>query len=316
MRIGGLRHFLAISSAFIIVSGLWHSAWAEAGAPEEKKYPHPHAVHLHARGGETANLSAGEIDDWPEFVRSLRDTLRAPVSEKLFRLESRMLLAGIRPAMVTEDAKVSIISEFNRQIADESLMSRLGSDVTSSPGTKEWIATYRKSGSPEDLRWLNRSVLSDIFTQVPRKQRKGVELAQITCTTCHEISNDRQADAGANGSASSAIIERDVMDCFSSALTGERSMEECVEKANLLRGIKIKEPGPLKDVFQRSNPEDVNTFLVAVHPEDPYTFKPMLKKLVCLECHSKARKVDKVVGADGKIKDVPLFYGAGSRNHK
>jgi hypothetical protein len=314
MRIGGLRHFLAISSAFIIVSGLWHSAWAEAGAPEEKKYPHPHAVHLHARGGETANLSAGEIDDWPEFVRSLRDTLRAPISEKLFRLESRMLLVGIRPGMVTEDAKVSVISELNRQIADESLMSRLGSDVTSSPETKEWIAAYRKSGSPEDLRWLNRSVLSDILARVPRKQRKGVELAQITCTTCHEMSA-RQAGAVANGSAS-AISEREVMDCFSASMGGEKNLEECVEKAKVCRGFKIQGPGPLKNVIQRNNPEGAEGLLVAVHPEDPYTFKPMLKKLVCLECHSKARKVDKVVGADGKIKDIPLFYGAGSRNHK
>jgi hypothetical protein len=97
---------------------------------------------------------------------------------------------------------------------------------------------------------------------------------------------------------------------------GEKNLEECVQKARVLKGFKIQEPGPLKNVIQRNNPEGVEGLLVAVHPEDPYTFKPMLKKLVCLECHSKARKVDKVMGADGKIKDIPLFYGAGSRNNQ
>lgn len=37
-------------------------------------------------------------------------------------------------------------------------------------------------------------------------------------------------------------------------------------------------------------------FLEAVQPADPYTFKPLLKRLVCVDCH----------GPDSKVK---VFYG-------
>jgi hypothetical protein len=79
----------------------------------------------------------------------------------------------------------------------------------------------------------------------------------------------------------------------------------------------IEDPGPLKKFIQRSDTKGEIPFFVAVHPENPYTFKPLLKKLVCIECHSRERKVDKVMGHNGKVKDIPIFYGVGSEKpHK
>ncbi|MDA8088373.1 MAG: hypothetical protein M0Z75_16955 [Nitrospiraceae bacterium] len=70
--------------------------------------------------------------------------------------------------------------------------------------------------------------------------------------------------------------------------------------------------GPLKNVIQRSNPDGANQYLVAIHPENPYTFKPLLKRLVCVECHGSARKVSTFTDAKGRTGKIPLFYGKGA----
>ena len=88
-------------------------------------------------------------------------------------------------------------------------------------------------------------------------------------------------------------------------------MGECIEKANIVRKSKIEPYGPLKSYIQRDKPEEMNAYLIAMRPDVPYTFKPLLKRLVCVECHSKDRKVNKVTGRDGKTKEIPIFYGLG-----
>ena len=53
----------------------------------------------------------------------------------------------------------------------------------------------------------------------------------------------------------------------------------------------------------------------AVHPENPYTFKPLLKRLVCLDCHAPDRDVDKIQHADGKTHRIKFLYGDVEQTH-
>jgi TorA maturation chaperone TorD len=62
----------------------------------------------------------------------------------------------------------------------------------------------------------------------------------------------------------------------------------------------MKPDGVWKKYIQRKDTHGNPPYLEAVHPEDPYTFKPLLKRLVCRECH----------GPDSKIK---VLYGLSER---
>jgi hypothetical protein len=258
-----MRNLQMILRGLIIVLAVCASAWAQDNkAKQAKTYPDPHDLHLTLMRLRAADFSPAEIVNWPEFTRSLQAKLSSPGCQTLFDHEARLLISGIKPDRVSDDTKTAIIEELNKFLADELFMSRLAASVVFSQDTRAREMNYKRSRSPADLRWLNRNILSDIFPQIPRNQRKGAELTEITCSTCH--------------------------------------VEE------------VEPYGPLKNFIQRSNVEGLNAYLVAVHPEAPYTFKPLLKRLVCVECHGKEKKVDKVVGSAGETKAIPLFYGAGS----
>jgi hypothetical protein len=66
-------------------------------------------------------------------------------------------------------------------------------------------------------------------------------------------------------------------------------------------------------VIQRPLPEGDIPFHVAIRPADPYPFKPLLKRLVCTECHAHGRTVERIRGRQGEMKGIPIFYGAGFR---
>ena len=65
----------------------------------------------------------------------------------------------------------------------------------------------------------------------------------------------------------------------------------------------------LKKFIIRPNLHGNPVLIEAVHPEDPYTFKPLLKRLVCLDCHAPERDIDKIKHADGKSHRIKFFYG-------
>ena len=313
MRNKRLNHIVITGTIISIAAFLLYVPSARAEMPkwtdegvvtkQGKKYPNPHAVHLEALSQRTADFSTDEIKDWTGFLQTLRNKLNVlPLSP-----EAKITMSGFKYGALNSDEKAFIITEINRLIADEKMAVQLENIAAFSDQTKKLEAEYLKTKSEEDSKWLNRSIINDMFPQTVRVGKvKG--LKKMTCASCHEAwAKEEFKD----------INERVVMECFSKAISGEKGVDECIEKAELLKESKIKDPGPLKKFIQRSNTKGEIPFLVAVHPEDPYTFKPVLKRLVCIECHSRERKVDKVMGRDGKVKDITIFYGVGSEKpHK
>jgi hypothetical protein len=279
--------------------------WSDEGivTKQGKKYPHPHTIHLEAVSQRTADFSIDEIKDWQGFLQSLNKNLNIlPLST-----EAKMTISSFKYSALNKDEKTFVITEINRILADEGIFTQLKGIAVFSDQTKNLEADYLKSKSKEDVKWLNRAIINDIFPQTIRIG-KVKELKKMTCATCHEAWDKEEFKD---------INERAVMECFSKAIAGEKGMEECIGKAKLLKESRIEDPGSLKKFIQRSDTKGEIPFFVAVHPENPYTFNPLLKRLVCIECHSRERKVDKVMGRDGKVKDIPIFYGVGSEKpHK
>lgn len=296
--------FISVIVALFMMTGAL--AWAETAPKEKKKYPHPHALHSEVLGEKNVDFSIDEIKDWPAFLRSFHGKLNAlPLGD-----EARIVIRGFKPDNLSNDEKTLVISELNKLLLSEKLVSQAKNVALFSAETKKSESDYRNTKSKEDLRWLNRSILNDMFTEIAKKG-KIRELSKITCTTCHEAYAPIEKEL-----KEAAVDERAVMDCFSMAIKGEKMMDECVEKANMFKRSKIEDYGPLRNFIQRPATNGDIPFFVAVHPEEPYTFKPLLKRLVCIECHGQDRKVTKVKGSDGKIKDIPLFYGLGSDKPK
>jgi len=75
----------------------------------------------------------------------------------------------------------------------------------------------------------------------------------------------------------------------------------------------IKEYEKLKKFIVRPDAKASPALLGAVHPENPYTFKPLLDRLVCLDCHGVDRDIEELKGADGKMRIPPIFYGFSAR---
>jgi len=299
-----LKYALIITTLFTAVGILYGTAWTEEQVTKsKKKYLHPHSLHLEAMGQKAADISVNEVKDWPDFLRSLQGKLQVlPLSE-----EGRMFISGLKPGSVNDDDKTAVVNELNRLLADEALGSRIKNILILSNESRKAESAYIKTKSADDMKWFNRNVISDIFPQIPRKA-KGTELKKITCATCHEGYAKAEKDVREAG-----INEGVVMACFSKAMAGDVAIDDCMEKANMLKSAKIQPYGPLKNYIQRKNSEGEQPFLVAVHPENPYTFKPLINKLLCLECHGQDRKVTKVKGKDGKMKDIPIFYGLGAK---
>lgn len=297
-----LRYGLRLVTVIIALSMTGVPAWTETAPKEKKKYPHPHTLHSEVMSEKSADLSIDEIKDWPVFLKNLQGNLNnLPLGD-----EARIVIRGFKPENLGNDEKTLVIGELNKLLADERLVSQARKVASLSAETKRAESDYRNTKTREDLRLLNRSILNDVFPQIERKQ-KIRELGKITCTTCHEAYAPVEKELKEAG-----VDEKSVMDCFSSAIKGEGMIEECVEKANVLKRSKIEDYGPLRNFIVRADTKGEIPFFVAAHPENPYTFKPLLKRLVCVECHGQDRKVTKVRGSDGKIKDVPVFYGLGS----
>ncbi|MCL4456461.1 MAG: hypothetical protein M1147_02335 [Nitrospirae bacterium] len=309
MRNSWLKPILIIAAVFVAASVVCGPVWSEeAVSKKKKKYPHPHALHLEAMSQTTADISMDEIKDWPGLMRSIKGKIDIlPLS-----VEARMIMGSFRPDALNSDEKAVVAGEMNKLLSDEKFGSYVKSTVALSAATMKLESDYMKSKDTEDLKWMNRSIVSDMFTQIPRKEKvRG--LKQITCATCHEAWGPKAWGQVGKGDAYNAAVinERAVTECFSKVIAGEKGMEECAEMINIIKRSRIQDPGPLAKFIQRKNEKGEIEFFAAVHPEDPYTFKPLLKRLVCVECHGQERKVTKFRGRDGKVKDIPIFYGLG-----
>ncbi|MBI5212074.1 MAG: hypothetical protein HY957_01715 [Nitrospirae bacterium] len=311
MRNSRLKPILIIAAVFVAASVIYSPVWSEEPvSKKKKKYPHPHALHLEAMSQTAADLSMDEIKDWPGLMKSIKGKIDIlPLSA-----EARAIIGAFRPEAMNSDEKSVVVGEINKLLQNEKLVSHVKTVLPLSSGSMKLESDYMKSKDTEDLKWMNRSIVSDMFTQIPRKEKvRG--LKQITCATCHEAWGPNawgQVEKGdASGAYKAAVDERAVTECFSKVIAGEKGMEECAEMISIIKRSRIQDPGPLAKFIQRKNTKGEIEFFAAIHPEDPYTFKPLLKRLVCLECHGQERKVTKFRGRDGKMKEIPVFYGMG-----
>jgi len=298
----GKRNRLICSccSLFWLLATLYSPALAADETPTDKdgkKYPHPHTVHMRVMEQNQPDFTRDDVSDWPEFVRDLR---AAPPALPL-RTEVRMMLAGLKTGELSRSDQQVLVNELNNIMT-------------------LWAAAEAGKGmEPLAMKWRMRDRLAGLFPSLAEKKplKPETQLPKITCGTCHETQVQRTREY-IEGKNLTAFDEKTVLDCFAGAMAGERGFDECEEMAEMLKKTRIEPDGPLRNFIQRPRQETEIDFFVAIHPENPYTFKPMLKKLVCIECHSVERKVkvEKIKGPDGKEKDMPLFYGVGAGSHK
>ncbi len=259
-----------------------------------KKYPHPHTVHMNVMELNLPEFTRDDVSDWPKLVQDLK---AAPPALPL-SVEARMMLAGLRPMELSNGDRQVLVNELNKILAT-------------------WTeAEAGKGRPPEELKWVMRDRLVGLFPSLTSK-KPGAQLGKITCGTCHE-SQVRMAREYMERQNLTSFDEKTVLDCFNKAITGEKGFGECEAMAETLKKTRIEPYGPLRNFIQRPRKETEISFFVAIHPEEPYTFKPLLKRLVCIECHGAQRKVkvQKIRGRDGREKDMPLFYGVGAGSHK
>src|SRR3972149_9984588 len=219
------RRLIYIIITLCMISTL---SWAEDAVSEavskdkKKKYPHPHKLHSEVISEKTVDFSMDEIKDWPEFLNSLQSKINIlPISD-----EARMVIRGFKPDNLSNDEKVVVVNEANKLLISEKLLAKVKSAVAFSSETKKMELDYKKTRSKEDLKWLNRGIINDMFPQTAQKG-KFRELSKITCTTCHEEYAPIEKEL-----KEAAIDERTVMECFSKAIGVEKPipMEECIEK--------------------------------------------------------------------------------------
>jgi hypothetical protein len=284
------------------------TAWAGEVRPVlPKKVPHPHAVHLDLVEQSRPEVTLDEISNWPEFMAGFRARLDIlSVSPEVRRLAARA-----RADALTADEKAIVVGEVNRMLALPNAGLRTTAPVPASPETGQAAARHRRTQDPEDLRWLHRNLLGDVLPQLARKVRDP-DLRPITCVTCHEGFAPPEGGRGVAPEASGAE-ERAVGECVARAVATGGPVQECLARAARLRAARIEAVGPLRGVIQRALPDGEIPLYVALRPSDPYPFKPLLKRLVCTECHAHGRTVERVRGRQGEIKGIPLFYGAGFR---
>lgn len=287
---------------------LGNAVWAgEDIPPQKKKFPHPHAVHLEMVEQSTPEFAVEEIANWAEFLRSFRTKLN------LFSLgaEVRRLVSRSRPETLNADEKAIVVSELNRLLGQPNAGIRGKQAAPASVEARKAAARYRKTRAPDDLRWLHRNLICDVFPQIARKA-KDSELQPITCVTCHE-GYEPAEQRRAEGLAAPDADERAVAECFARTVAEGRSIQECLAKAEALRAARIESLGPLRGIVQKRLTESEIPLVTAMRPEGPNTFKPLLKRLVCTQCHGHGRTVDRVKGRQGEMKAIPLFYGEGFR---
>ena len=94
-------------------------------------------------------------------------------------------------------------------------------------------------------------------------------------------------------------LQRKCTTCHESMMPAEpeQSKPGYFVESGIFHPYTVQEPkGVWSKLIQRQNIQGNPDLLEAIHPEEPYTFKPNLKRLICVDCH----------GPDSKIK---VLYG-------
>ncbi|MEW6410051.1 MAG: hypothetical protein AB1488_08060 [Nitrospirota bacterium] len=305
MRNSRLILMMVIAIAFISFN-INSLTWSEEKKPKRKEVPQPHPLHLEVKSQDTGDFSLEEITDWEGFLKSLQAKLHIlPLSD-----ETRFLIKSYKPYTLTSDEKSFIVNEINKLLTNKTLPSQMKNIVTFSGKTKKLELDYRRTKTIEDMKWLNRSIINDMFAQTPRREKVKV-LKKLACTTCHEAWEPAKLGLVEREVPKPITEGADILEVIAELIDRGviKSMAD-IEKLIEEKKIKVIKPyDPLKNFVIRSDPKGEIPFFVAIHPEKPYTFKPLMERLVCLKCHGPDREIKEIKGPDGKIKKIYIFYG-------
>lgn len=246
---------------------------------KEKGIREPHQVHLeivkHVPSG-SMKFSTKDIKDWKGFITSLKSKLGSIP----FNPGVKAMIKGFRTGSLNKGDKAIVINELNKLLTNPDLSSNVKAVAKFSKATKRAEKRYKRKWSEANLKSYNRSIINDMFPQTPRAKlvdnKKYAKMRNFTCEVCHEF-------------LKTARIKLD-------------------------EGY-LKEHDNTKRYIIRKSTRGTPFLLDAVSPKNPYTFKPLLKRLVCVECHNPYRKVKKIT-KNGKTSVVPVFYGEGPRRPK
>jgi hypothetical protein len=288
----------------------FRTGWAGAAGDGEpvKAVRDPHLVHFEiCRDVPPIGFAPGQIKDWPGFITSLRSRLDdLPLGH-----ETQFLINHLMPAMMNEDEKRVIVGQLNKLLKDREFHARLSDRVPFGEETQRLLALYRHSHTDEDLQRANRSIINDMIPETTRvsveESKKFSKFRNMNCLTCHESWKERKPPSDLPGSEMSDIGRLEQM-VAAQKLTPPPPPRAAADKV-VANDEFLRQHETLKKFIVRADKRRNPAFLEAIHPEDPYTFKPLLKRLVCVDCHGKDREVDKIEHIDGKSHRIKFLYG-------
>jgi hypothetical protein len=290
---GKLYSLIGALSLFLFVTGFGLPVQAEENViPESpvKLYPHPHSLHMNVMGQNVPEFNRADVMDWAKLIREMREA--APTLS--ISPEIQMLLDVVAPTEMSDSDQYAVINELNTILL----------------AWAEAESSEKKVRNDLDLQWQIRARLIHHFPSLALRQ-PGSELSTMTCLTCHN-NEGTQSGTYLKQHSLTRLNAETVLDCFAEALADGGKFGECETLAESLNQTDIEPYTASRSYIQRKKNDTDISFFVAVQPEDPYTFKPLLKNLLCVECHGSGRKVDEIRGKDGKMKKIPLLYGLGA----
>ncbi len=295
-----------IAMAWVTSSGIgW--VWAKQKTDQTpKQVRDPHLVHFEiGKDIPPIGFAVREVKDWPGFVRALQSRL----DDLPFSYEMQLLIRSLFPQLIGEDEKKVLLSEINKMLRKPDLYSRLQGKVDFSPATKSLRTTYLQTRMEEDLQWLNRSLINDLIPPSPRVAvedgKRFNKLRKINCLTCHEAWSESVIVPAAR-----PLTELDKLEKMIRAQMIAPAHAPTVLKGKIVANDEfLKQYENLKKFIVRADTHGNPALIEAVHPENPYTFKPLLKRLVCVDCHALGRPVDKIEHADGTTHQIKYLYG-------
>jgi hypothetical protein len=312
MQNNPLKFFVfALAAALVAVVYGGTASWAGSEAETPKKEVRdPHQVHFElGKDIPPIGFSVREIPDWPKFVKSLQSRMNLlPFSEEMI-----FLIEKLMPGLTSVDEKEVILSEINKFLKLPDFYSQMQAKVTFSETTEQLKAEYQRTRTEEDLQWLNRSIINDIIPKAPRvavkEGKKYDKLRNINCLTCHEAWQPVKP-----------VIKP------KAPLTKAERFAQMIQ-AQMIKPPPAPPPASPKSIPFVADDEFLNQYnnlkkfivkpnihgnpliLEAVHPENPYTYKPLLKRLVCVDCHGPAREINEIRHAGGKTHKIKYLYG-------
>lgn len=279
--------------SLLFVAGLCLPLRAEETVPAErpeKLYPDPHSVHLSVMDQNVPEFNRDDVVDWAALIREMQrvspDVSLSP--------DIKMLLDVVTPTEMSDSDQNAVINELNGIL-------------------RFWAEAERSKEIVQDdlgLRWRLRARLIGYLPSLASRQA-GSELPAMTCLTCHS-GEELQAGTYLKKQNLAPLNTETILDCVAKALAEGRKLEECEKLAETPIQADIEPYGGSRNYIQRKKKDTDISFHVGIQPEDPYTFKPLLKNLLCVECHSVGRKNNEIKKKDGTLKKVPLFYGLGA----